>query len=221
MQRRELLAAAFGALGWLAVKSGTTAETNSSSLRERYKEVELILQELETMRAKFSNVPRTDGQLLNMLVKIAQAKNALEVGTSNGYSAIWLCLALEETDGRLTTIEINPERVKMAKENLKKAKLEHRVTVIEGDGHKVVPTLEGKFDFVFLDADKGREQDYFSYLYPKKLLPGALIAVHNAIRMRRAMSRYIDMITSHPEFDTVFVSSTLDDGFVISYWRRK
>ncbi|MCS7252504.1 MAG: O-methyltransferase [Armatimonadota bacterium] len=219
MKRRELLMTTFGTLGWLAANRIGAVET--VSLRERQREIEPILEELEEFSGKFSNVPRTDGQLLNMLVKIARAKNVLEVGTSNGYSAIWLCLALEETDGYLTTIEINPERVKMAKENLKRVGLSHRATVIEGDGHKIVPTLDGKFDFVFLDADKGREQDYFGYLYPKKLAIGAIIAVHNAIRMRGAMKRYLEMITSHPEFDTVFVSTTLDDGFAISYWRRR
>lgn len=219
MKRRELLMTTFGTLGWFAMKRVAALET--VSLRERQKEVEPILQELEAMRGKFSNVPRTDGQLLNMLVKIARAKNVLEVGTSNGYSAIWFCLALEETDGHLTTIEINPERVKMAEENLKRAGLSHRATVIQGDGHKVVPSLDGKFDFIFLDADKGREQDYFGYLYPQKLASGAIIAVHNAIRMKGAMKRYLEMITSHPEFDTIFVSTTLDDGFAISYWRRK
>lgn len=219
MKRRELLMTTFGTLGWFAMKQIGAA--GPVSLYERQKEVEPILQELEAMRGKFSNVPRTDGQLLNMLVKIARARNVLEVGTSNGYSAIWFCLALEETDGHLTTIEINPEKVKMAKENLKRAGLSHRVTIIEGDGHKVVPLLDDKFDFVFLDADKGREQDYFGYLFPQKLVAGAVIAVHNAIRMKGAMKRYLEMITSHPEFDTVFVSTTLDDGFVISYWRRK
>jgi len=209
---------AFGILGLSAVRRVIAQE--SKALREREKALEPFLQQLEKMRGKYSNVPRSDGQLLNMLVKISCAKNVLEVGTSNGYSAIWLCLALEETDGHLTTIEINPERVKLAEENLKQAKLIHRVTILEGDAHKIVPTLEGPFDFVFLDADKGREQDYFSYLYPKKLKRGAVIAVHNAIRMRQVMRQYLEMITSHDEFDTVMVSTTLDDGFAISYWRR-
>lgn len=220
MRRREFLTVATGSLSVL-VSEALTFAPKGASLREREKEIEALLKELETVRGRFSNVPRTDGQFLNMLIKISRSKHVLEVGTSNGYSAIWLCMALEETDGHLTTIEIDPERVKLAKENLKRAGLDHRVTFLEGDAHKIVPTLEGPFDFVFLDADKGREQDYFGYLYPKKLLPGALILVHNAIRMSRSMQRYLDMISAHPEFDTLMVSTTLDDGFAISYWRRK
>lgn len=220
MRRREFLTTAAGSLSLLSVQAFALAPKDAP-LKEREKEIEPLLQELEAVRGRFSNVPRTDGQFLNMLVKISRSRHVLEVGTSNGYSAIWICLALEETDGHLTTIEIDPERVKLAKENLKRAGLDHRVTFLEGDAHKIVPTLEGPFDFVFLDADKGREQDYFGYLYPKKLLPGALILVHNAIRMRRAMQRYLDMISAHPEFDTLMVSTTLDDGFAVSYWRRK
>ncbi len=220
MRRREFLTTAAGSLSLLTVQAFALAPKDAP-LKEREKEIEPLLQELEAVRGRFSNVPRTDGQFLNMLVKISRSRHVLEVGTSNGYSAIWICLALEETDGHLTTIEIDPERVKLAKENLKRAGLDHRVTFLEGDAHKIVPTLEGLFDFVFLDADKGREQDYFGYLYPKKLLPGALILVHNAIRMRRAMQRYLDMISAHPEFDTLMVSTTLDDGFAVSYWRRK
>lgn len=220
MQRRKFLTAAVGGASLLAMEALSSLQKDAS-LREREKSIEPLLRELESMRHRFSNVPRTDGQFLNMLVKISRSKHVLEVGTSNGYSAIWLCLALEETDGHLTTIEIDPERVKLAKENLKRAGLAHRVTFLEGDAHKIVPTLKGPFDFVFLDADKGREHDYFGYLYPKKLLPGAIILVHNAIRMRRMMQRYLDMISAHPEFDTLIVSTTLDDGFAFSYWRRK
>lgn len=219
MKRRSFLTAAAGGINWLITSALTSAQ--EGTLSEKEKAVEPLLRELEAMRYRFSNIPRTDGKFLNMLVKLSRSKRVLEVGTSNGYSAIWLSLALEETDGHLTTIEIDPERVKMAKENLKRAELHHRITFLEGDAHKIVPTLEGPFDFVFLDADKGREHDYFSYLYPGKLSPGAIIAVHNAIRMRRAMARYLEMIEEHPEFDTVMVSTTLDDGFAISYWKRR
>lgn len=222
MQRREFLTVVMGGLGSLAFKKDADAVAAPYSQDpERQKALEALLAEMEAQRHRYGNVPRADGQFLNLLVKLTQAKRVLEVGTSNGYSAIWLCLGLEETDGKLTTIEILPERVRMAKENLKRAGLDHRVTFLEGDAHKIVPTLEAPFDFVFLDADKGREHDYFSYLYPKKFLPGGVIVVHNAIRFRKAMERYLDMISKHQEFDTVVLSLTMDDGFAVSYRRRK
>ena len=101
------------------------------------------------------------------------------------------------------------------------AGLTHRVTFKLGDAHEVVSTLDGPFDFVFLDADKEGQPDYFKKLYPKKLLPGGIIAVHNAIRMRDAMKDYLDMISQHPDFDSVILSLTMDDGFSVSYRKRK
>ncbi|HZO84174.1 MAG TPA: class I SAM-dependent methyltransferase, partial [Verrucomicrobiae bacterium] len=109
--------------------------------------------ELEAKGPKFLSVPRKDGEFLNLLVKATRAKNVLEIGTSHGYSAIWMGQGLEETGGHMTTVEILPERVKLAKEHVARAGLSHRVTFKEGDAHEVVPTLEGPFDFVFLDAD--------------------------------------------------------------------
>jgi predicted O-methyltransferase YrrM len=81
--------------------------------------------------------------------------------------------------------------------------------------------LEGPFDFVFLDADKDGQEDYFKKLYPEKLIPGGLIVVHNAIHSRQPMQGYFDMIRQHPEFDTVILSVTMDDGFALSYRRRQ
>jgi predicted O-methyltransferase YrrM len=94
------------------------------------------------------------------------------------------------------------------------------VTCLEGDAHQVVPTLAGPFDFVFLDADKDGQSDYFAKLYPNKLLPGGLIAVHNAIQSKEPMQDYLQMIRQHPDFDSVTLSLTMHDGFSVSYRKR-
>lgn len=187
---------------------------------ERDAALEAFIAELERLGGKKLNAPREDARFLNLLVKTAGAKRALEVGTSNGYSAIWIALGLEETGGRLTTVEIDPDRVKEAKTNLARAGVAGRVTCLEGDAHTVVRTLEGPFDFIFLDADKGGEKDYFDALFPK-LAPGGVILVHNAIRMKSMMREYLDVVTKHPELDTVTVSLTMDDGFCVSRRKRK
>ncbi len=129
-------------------------------------------------------------------------------------------LGLEETGGRLTTIEIDRERYDLARRHVSEAGLSQRVISIRGDAHVEVAKLEGIFDFVFMDADKEGQMDYFRKLYPKKLAPGAMLAVHNAIRQAGSMKDYLDMIRKHPDFDTVTVSATLDDGFCLSYRHR-
>jgi len=168
----------------------------------------------------FWSVPRKDGELLHFMVKATRSKNVLEVGTSHGFSAIWLGLALEETDGRLTTIEIDQERYDLARNHIKEAGLSQRITCIRGDAHEEVTRLQGPFDFVFLDADKEGQVDYFQKLYPHKLLPGGVLAVHNAIRQAHSMKDYLEMIQRHSDFDTVVLSATLDDGFCLSYRHR-
>ena len=170
-------------------------------------EIDRLLQELEDFNQRHAmfNVPRKDGILLRMLVEMSGAKNALEIGTSNGYSAIWIGSGLKITGGHLTTIEILPEKVKMARENFKKAGLSKVVTVIEGNAFKVLPDLEGPFDFVFLDAGKSDYYDFFKIFYPK-VKKGGIIAAHNAISFAGAMRDYLDAVSNHPDLETVIVS---------------
>jgi hypothetical protein len=105
-------------------------------------------------------------------------------------------------------------------EHLREAGLSQRVTLIRGDAHREVARLPGPFDFVFLDADKEGQVDYFNQLYPRKLVPGGMLAVHNAIHQAGSMRDYLDMIRTHPDFDTVTLSATLDDGFCLGYRHR-
>ncbi len=101
------------------------------------------------------------------------------------------------------------------------AGLAERIALIRGDAHKEIAGLKGPFDFVFLDADKDGQLDYFRKLYPAKLAPGGIIAVHNAISEAGTMREYTETIRRHPEFDTVVVSTTMDDGICLSYRHRR
>jgi predicted O-methyltransferase YrrM len=62
--------------------------------------------------------------------------------------------------------------------------------------------------------------DYFNQVYPRKLVPGGILAVHNAISQASSMKDYLEMIRKHPDFDTVILSVTMDDGFCLSYRHR-
>jgi caffeoyl-CoA O-methyltransferase len=226
LRRREFFKITGGALGLLATsgpirpgKAGAT-ESDPGPVKRDPAQLRRLLDQMETKGYQFLSVPRKDGEFLQFFVKAVQAKNALEVGTSHGFSAIWIGLGLEETGGRLTTIEIDKDRHAIARKNLEEAKISHRVTPIRSDAHAEMMRLEGPFDFVFLDADKEGQVDYFNKLYPKKLIPGGVLAVHNAIRQADSMRDYLDLIRKHPDFDTVIVSATLDDGFSLSYRHR-
>jgi predicted O-methyltransferase YrrM len=129
-------------------------------------------------------------------------------------------LALEETGGRLTTIEIDTGRHSVARKNVQDAGLAGRITLIRGDAHREITALKGPFDFVFLDADKEGQMDYFKKLYPKKLAAGGMIAVHNAISEAGDMKDYTETISRLPDFDTVIISTTMGDGISLSYRHR-
>src|SRR5512136_1637502 len=183
VRRREFLAAAGGLLSLVASpqQGGATDGAPGPATRDPAR-LHRLLEEMDAQGPRYWSVPRKDGELLHFLVKAMRARNALEVGTSHGYSAIWMGLALEETGGRLTTIEIDQARHDLARKHVSEAGLSQRITLIKGDAHAEILKLDGPFDFVFLDADKDGQVAYFNTLYPRKLAPGSILAVHNAIR---------------------------------------
>ncbi len=195
-------------------------EGGSPPVKRDLVQLKRLLDEMDARGYQYWSVPRKDGEFLHLMVKATRARNVLELGTSHGFSAIWMGLGLEETGGRLTTIEIDRERYDLARKHVSEAGLSQRVTCIKGDAHVEVATLEGPFDFVFMDADKEGQMDYFKKIFPKKLVPGGILSVHNAIRQANSMKDYLEMIRKHPDFDTVFLSVTMDDGFCLSYRHR-
>lgn len=124
------------------------------------------------------NVPASDGKLLYNLVLTHRYKKALEIGTSTGHSGIWIAWALSKTGGKLITIEIDESRHKTAVANFKEAGLSNYIDARLADAHELVPKLEGPFDFVFCDADKGWYKKYFVAVAPK-LEVGGCFAAHN------------------------------------------
>lgn len=116
------------------------------------------------------------GQFLRMLVKLTSAQQILEVGTSGAYSTIWLASAARETGGRLTTLEVDAAKVERARRNLAEAGVDQVVTVVEGDAHQTLGTLEGPFDLAFLDADKEFYLDFLAPMVELLRTGGVLIA---------------------------------------------
>jgi predicted O-methyltransferase YrrM len=159
-----------------------------------------------------------DAMMLRILAESAGAKRGVEVGSANGFGAINMGIAFERTGGHLYTLEIDPRRVKECRENLKKVGLENTVTCIEGDALKTLPTLEGEFDFVFIDAVKRDYLKYFKLIEPK-LKPGAVIVADNVIRSARAMEDFLRFIQESPKYDTVIIRASMEkkDGMSVSY----
>jgi caffeoyl-CoA O-methyltransferase len=149
-------------------------------------------------------VPLEDGRLLRMLAESTGAKNVVEIGTYNGYSTLWFCLALRTTGGKITTHEISPKNVAMARENFKKAGVEDLITIVEGDAHETVTRLKGPIDLLFIDADKPGYADYLKKLLPL-VRPGGFIVAHNTTNTARQMPDYFTAVTTDPGLDSIFL----------------
>lgn len=164
-----------------------------------------VLDDLDRhQRLGHMNVPVEDGRLLRLLAEAIDAKHVVEIGTSNGYSGLWLCLALQTTGGKLTTYEIDRRRAALARENFQRAGVDRLVTVVEGDAHTQVTTLQEPIDLLFLDADKEGYIDYLEKLLPL-VRPGGLVVAHN-MRVPPPDPRYIRAITTNPDLETVFLN---------------
>lgn len=124
------------------------------------------------------------GKLLEILIAMMKAKTILEVGTLGGYSTIWMARSLP-ADGRVVTIEIDPKHAEVARENFNRAGLGKKIELRVGNARDILPAMieegMGPFDFVFIDADKASNPDYFGWALTMSR-PGTVIIVDNVIR---------------------------------------
>jgi len=163
-----------------------------------------VLADMHKERYGLWNVTPEDGRLLRVLAESIGAKHIVEIGTSNGYSGIWFCLALRSTGGKLVTHEIDDYRVSLARENFKRAGVEKIVTIVEGDAHKTVSRIKEPIDILFIDADKSGYLDYLKKLLPL-VRPGGLILAHNTTDYMDEMQDYIKAVTTDPKLETIFL----------------
>ncbi|MEW6238675.1 MAG: O-methyltransferase [Candidatus Omnitrophota bacterium] len=167
------------------------------------------------------NTAYNDAQFLRIMVESSSAKRGLEIGSCNGYGAMFMGMGFERNGGQLVTLEIDPKFVKECRENLKKTGLEKTVECVEGDALKTIPELQGEFDFVFIDAQK---QDYYKYFkaVSPKLKAGAVIVADNVIQYAEAMKDFLDAMKNDPAYDTVIIQTTQEkrDGMSVTYKRR-
>ncbi|MBN2592281.1 MAG: class I SAM-dependent methyltransferase [Sedimentisphaerales bacterium] len=188
------------------------------SAEQNKKSVEFRNEFIKNFQRTGLNTTPGDAMMLRILVESSGAKRGIEVGSASGFGAINMGIAFEKTGGHLYTLEIDPRSAEVCRDNLKKVGLEDTVTCILGDALKTLPTLEGQFDFIFIDALK---QDYMKYFksVEAKLKPGSVVVADNVIRSARAMQDFLDYIQNSPDYDTVIIRASMEknDGMSISY----
>jgi predicted O-methyltransferase YrrM len=168
---------------------------------------------------RMANVPPGDGRLLMILAGAVGSRRALEIGTSNGCSAMWIALGQAGTNGRLTTLEIDPAKVVLARKNFKTAGISHRVQVIQGDARVTLARLKGPLDFVFIDAAKSQYVKYLELIYPR-LAPGGVIVAHNVVDMAHELKDFFRKLRSYPDLVTEIVRQR-GSGMSITFKKRR
>lgn len=175
---------------------------------------EQILKQLERTAKHYTNIAPENGKFLSILTRSIHAKYVLEVGTSNGYSAIWFAAALKETSGKLITLENDPIRAQEAQSNLNEAGLDDIVSIRVGNALDEISKCNVTFDLVFLDAEKGEYLQYLNLALPN-IRPGGLIIADDTITMRDEMLDYVEFVFNTPLLDSADIP--LDDGIILSY----
>lgn len=177
-----------------------------------------ILAHLENMRRTergMMNVAPAEGEYLAELVKKLNAKLVLEIGTSNGYSSIWLAMAVRETGGKLITLEVDKQRYELAQNNFNATGLADIIDSRLADALTEIQTVQGPFDLVFIDAWKPDYIRYFKAVLPR-VRSGGVIAAHNVDSHPQSMQDFLSVVKTHPQLRTEFVHKG-PSGLSISY----
>ncbi len=156
-----------------------------------------VLERMAGANGLYLAVSAESGRMLRLLVETTGAKNVVEIGTSTGYSGLWICLGLKATGGKLTTFEVDPGRAAQARKNFQEAEVGGIANVVEGDAHQNVRRLSEPIDLLFLDADKSGYPDYLARLLPL-VRPGGLILADNvdhAPKYAQTLSESADLET--------------------------
>ena len=197
-------------------------------LRDVIPERKGFLKELEEYAEK-NSVPISQPEsirLTEILVKMKNPERILEVGTAIGYSAIRMA---EASLAKITTIELSEEMAALAKENIEKAGLKDRITVLVGDASVVLKELDEKYDFVFIDAAKGHYMDFFkecdrmlkkggvllsdNVLYKGMTATDELV-VRRKITIVHRLREYLDMLKENKDYSTSVIP--IGDGVAVS-----
>jgi len=159
-------------------------------------------------------VSEEDGRFLRVMIVSSGARHVLEIGGAYGYSAIWMGLALRQTGGRLTSIEYDASRARLAADHVRAAGLADIVTVVPGDAFAEIPKLPGTFDFVFLDAWKRDYKRFLDVMLPRLTARGLFLA-HNVVNKQAEMHDFLEAIRSDPRLVTSIVTPS-GEGMSVS-----
>jgi predicted O-methyltransferase YrrM len=149
-----------------------------------------------------------------MLLRSSQRTRLLEIGTSNGYSTIWLAWTMSATGGHMVSVDRNAQKQVLADANLRQVGLSERVDLHCGDATEIIAGLPGPFDCVFFDADRYSAPAQLSLLLPK-LTPDVLILADNVLSHPHEIADYLQALEALPRFERMVIP--IGKGLSIAY----
>lgn len=152
---------------------------------------------------RLRQIPPETGRFLALLAANAPAGACLEIGTSAGYSTLWLAMACETQGRGLTTCEVLPEKVKLARETFRAAQMEATITLVEGDARQYLSQV-GDIGFCFLDAEKEVYAECYEMVVPR-LVKGGLLVADNAISHQQDLRPMLDRALADERVDALVV----------------
>ncbi|HEV2522499.1 MAG TPA: class I SAM-dependent methyltransferase [Candidatus Acidoferrales bacterium] len=153
---------------------------------------------------KLLNLEPDTAEIVSILACSSRAKHVLEIGTSNGYSTIWLAASVGPAGGRVVSVERSREKWTMARDNLLKTGLLQYVDLQLGEATEIVRGLPGPFDFVFFDADRTSAPEQLAVIL-SKLAPPALILADNVSSHPTEIAGYLAMVKSLKQLQHVVI----------------
>jgi predicted O-methyltransferase YrrM len=151
------------------------------------------------------NITRDTGEFLDVLIQTKNAKNILEIGTSNGYSTLWMAQACKDTGGHITTVEYSDYKVNLAKENFKASGLSSFITQIHGDAKDAFSKIsDDSVDILFLDSERNEYVGWWSQI-KRVLKKQGLLVVDNATSHKNEMAEFMTQVTNDADFKTCLV----------------
>jgi predicted O-methyltransferase YrrM len=152
---------------------------------------------------RLRQIPPETGRFIALLAANAPQGAFVEIGTSAGYSTLWLALACRQIGRRITTYEVLEEKVRLARETFQQAGVEDVVELVQGDARLYLAGLD-KLAFCFLDAEKEVYQDCYEAIVPG-LVPGGLLLADNAINHQQTLGPMLDRAQNDARVDALIV----------------
>ena len=149
---------------------------------------------------RYRNIEPESGRFLSMLIRAQQSKSILEIGTSTGYSTLWLAEAARQTQAMITTLEVDAERVAQAKQYATEIDLADLINFKVIDAQVYLESEQEIFDFILLDAERDDYGSYWPHLSRLLKAKGGLLVVDNVISHAAEVEEFIALIQQDPRF---------------------